>query len=215
MASLNKIVVLTLVLCYLALASVCVYGQKISSKPSSKNKVTVGFQSGRELLFNSSPLIHSKQSKVHYAISNTLVLRKPVTQHLKLDAGIKYEIPTPGTAFDKKLFGQKKYSSLSMPLSVEYYFLSENARVRPFIGTGVEYDLPQNATNISPFLSDRKSEEIPFQPLQGTRYINILFTQGVTFEINTRIEVSQSFHFIPGNSSKIIGVDIGIGYRLP
>ena len=52
-------------------------------------------------------------------------------------------------------------------------------------------------------------------PQPETKYITILFTQGVTFEVNTKIQVTQSFHFIPSNTNSVIGIDLGIGYKLP
>ena len=52
-------------------------------------------------------------------------------------------------------------------------------------------------------------------PQADTKYITILFTQGVTFEVNTKIELTQSFHFIPTNTTNIIGIDLGIGYKIP
>ena len=48
-----------------------------------------------------------------------------------------------------------------------------------------------------------------------TKNITILFTQGFTFEVNTKIQVSQSLHFIPGNTTKVIGIDFGVGYKFP
>ena len=52
-------------------------------------------------------------------------------------------------------------------------------------------------------------------PQSDTKYITIVFTQGVTFEVNTKIEVSQSFHFIPENNNTVIGINLGVGYKIP
>src|SRR6185437_9844434 len=91
----NKITLITLVVSYLALASVCVYGQGKTEQSYTRHKpsnITLGFRSGGELLFNSSPLLHSRRDKVHYAISSTLVLRKPINAHFKFESGLRYSV---------------------------------------------------------------------------------------------------------------------------
>ncbi len=219
MSTLYKIFLATLAISYMALASVCVYGQNKLLRPKLKQKqsVSLGFQSGRELLFHSSPLIHSRQSKVHYSISNTLFLRKPVNTHFKIETGIKYSaiqnIPVKINGIGKESFIIPKTNrSLSIPVTIQYYFLPENSRIHPYCGAGLQYNINGNG-NISPFKSEIHSDDVVQNG--GTKYISILFTQGITFEINTKIQLNQSFHFIPGSTDKTIGIDIGIGFNIP
>lgn len=212
----NKILSCTLLLPYLSIGSFTVFAQsKIKhAVKKEEHKTTLGIQSGRELLFNSTPLVHSKQNKVHYGISKSLVLRKPLNAHFKAEASLGY-----GTlqtkAFQDISFPANKITTLgklSMPVTIQYYFLPEKSRVRPYCGAGLQGNLFFN--NNQALLSDGPNE-YSNTPQPDTKYITILFTQGVTFEVNTKIEVNQSFHFIPGSTTKVIGIDLGIGYKIP
>ena len=215
----NKILSSALLLSYLTIGSFTVYAQnkiKHTVKKEAHKTTTLGIQSGRELLFNSTPLLHSKQNKIHYGVSKSLVLRRPLNAHFKAEAAVGYGT-MPGTPFPNTNLPTNKINTsvqgkLSMPLTIQYYFLPEQCRVRPYCGAGVQGNILTN--NIQPTYSDGNATEYPgTQP--DTKYITILFTQGVTYEVNTKIQVSQSFHFIPGGPNKVIGIDLGIGYKIP
>jgi len=216
MSPLNKIFISTLTLCYAALASACVYGQDISLHKKHR-PVTIGFQTGRELLFNSSPLLHSRQSKVHYGVSSSLVLRKPLNTHFKLETGIKYSaIPNAikikiSTNKDFNSNTYKQYKQVAAPFTIQYYFLRPQVRVRPSLGAGLQYNYTINGSDFPPFNSNLQPEN---SAPSGTKYISVLFTEGITFQINTKIQLTQSFHFIPGNTDKSIGLDFGIDYNI-
>jgi len=82
--------------------------------------------------------------------------------------------------------------------------------MHPFFGAGLQY-------NIKPFCQTApiyNDGGYNYSPQAGTKCISILFTQGVTFEINTKIEIGESFHFIPNNNNRVIGIDLGIGYKI-
>ena len=214
MSSLRKILTVCIVAPTMMLGSVSLFAQSKAThkKPVKKHLplVTIGFQSGRELLFNSSPLIHSRQSKVHPAISSRLVLRKPINAHFKVETGLSYSaIQTPGSA----TVGYKKPYTLAVPVTLQYYFLPKQCRVQPYFGAGMQYNFNTPSNTISPFNGDITPSVNNYQ--SGTKYISILFTQGMTFEINTKIEINESFHFIPNNGNKTIGLDLGIGYNIP
>ena len=216
MSCFNKISILTLACCYMALASVCVYGQgKTLRGTRQRQTVAVGFRSGRDILFNSPTLLPAKQTKVHYAISSTLVLSKPINKHLTIESGLRYSvIQNAANPFNRinDYTAPKKPFSISIPVTIQYYFLPEKSRVRPFIGAGMQSSFNTNSNNISPFSANT---HLDYTDQTGTKYISILFTQGITFEINTKIQVNQSFHFIPETANKTFGIDIGIGFKLP
>ena len=104
---------------------------------------------------------------------------------------------------------------LSIPTTIQYYFLSNKFRVHPFCGAGLqcEYSIRQGNA-IIPTNDSRNVQQISTL-LPGKMYVNLLFTQGVMFEINTKIRITESIHFVPGNSDRSIGIDLGLGYRLP
>ena len=142
MSSFNKIVFLTLSVCYLALASVCVYGQNKNWHNSSgkhKPNLTVGFRSGEDVLFPTH-----NYNKTHYAISSTLYLRKAITSNFFFETGLKYSVIQSGTnpfykALNNNYTTPKKPFSLSVPVTIQYYFLPEKSRIRPYIGGGMQY----------------------------------------------------------------------------
>ena len=214
----NKILATTLALSYLTIASFTVLAQnKIKHPPKKQDqKITLGLQSGRELLFNSTPLLHSKQSKIHYGISKSLVLRKPLNKHFKIEAGVNYNsITNSPDLLDLTIRNNgAKTNQISLPVTIQYYFLSRQYRLRPYCGAGMMGCITANNRNQIPLLrGDGRTEQYIPQP--DTKYITILFTQGVTFEINTKIQVSQAIHFIPGYNNKVIGIDMGVGYTFP
>jgi outer membrane protein W len=215
MSCINRIMLLTLSICYLALASVCVYGQNKpwhSTTGEHKQNLTVGFRTGQDALFPTH-----NYNKAHYAISSTLFLRKAITSNFFFETGLKYSVIQSGAnPFTKPLSNanalSKKPFSLSVPVTIQYYFLPEKSRVRPYIGGGMQYVFMTKDNNITPFNTDYRPD---LTDQTGTKYISILFTQGVTFEINTKIQVNQSFHFLPESTNRTFGVDIGIGFKLP
>jgi outer membrane protein W len=141
-----------------------------------------------------------------------------LNSHFKAEAVLSYGTIQTNGLFQNmgfpstKILGQTP-GKLSMPVTVQYYFLPEKSRVRPYCGAGLQGNILTNTGSPAPFTDGLPTEYYNTQP--DTKYITILFTQGVTFEVNTKIEVNQSFHFIPGSTNKVIGIDLGIGYKIP
>lgn len=191
-------------------ASTYTYGQA-KKKTKKASGITLGFQAGREILFNSSPLIHSRQSKVHYGISKSFVLRKSIGTHFNAETRLNdvfYPSAMSVNGFNK---GVNKFaaSKINIPLTLQYHPLCCGAKIDPFVGMGLQY-------NFNTATSNQSNPELTFQNTNaGTKYFSILFTQGVTYEINTKIDVDESIHFIPGTGSKSLGFNVGIGYKLP
>lgn len=187
--------------------------KKCTNKKKNKGKEinnTIGFRSGRELLFNSSPLIYSKQPKVHTGINYSLVLRKPINNRFTVEGGVNYtsfrNIPLYGSS--------QRFNALSLPMSIDYSFLPHHC-IRPYLGAGFQYTLNLvNSRATSPFTSDTYVPATN-QVGTGTKYINILFTQGIIFQVNTSIEIEESFHFVPCSINRTIGLNLGVGYHLP
>jgi outer membrane protein W len=211
-----KIISLAIVISSLMITSQCVYAQSKSNTrhKTDKRKSTIGFQTGREVSFSAEPTIHGRQSKMHSANNNKIVLRKPINGHFKAEAGLSYSAFQNGTStsFSSNSPLQKVFK-FSLPITLQYYFLPEKSKVRPYCGAGLQYNFNANGNAISPFTTDSRTEHVP---QTGNKYISIIFTQGITFEINTKIQITQSFHFIPdNNNNKTFGIDLGIGFTLP
>ena len=192
-----------------------VCAQTTSIKEKHKNKTTVGFRTGSGVLFSTTPL-HNKQGKLNYSINNSLVFSKPLSPHLKAEALLNFSILQNPCCIDK-IFGNKpveylKSGKLLLPVTLQYYPIKRQNKLQPYLGAGMQY-------NFNPYTNTQASDDAanahPNNPgAAGTKYISIIFTQGITYEVSTRIQVTQSFHFIP-EANKTIGIDIGIGYTIP
>lgn len=186
-----------------AFAPVWLQGKTKTKKKHNKENITVGFQAGISRSFNATI---NQQGNNH-----RFFLRKTLNQHLKIETGLDYYMQQKQTinASVTNFSGYQTPYKMTVPASIEYYILPETCFLRPFCGIGLQYNNPKIVApigDINTYISNR-------QP--GTRYVSILFTQGVTYEINTRIQVTQSFHFIQNNNEKVFGLDIGVGFKLP
>ena len=213
----NKILFCTLLLSYLTIASFTVFAQskikRTTKKPEHKT-TTLGIQTGKDLYFNTSSALHNKQGKMHYGTNKALVLRKSLNTHFKAEAGFSYNTPLNQNGlnfFPAKVPAQ---NNVSVPVTIQYYFLPEKYKLHPYCGAGLQGNICCNNGTQPNYASGDVRPDCCNTPAD-TKYISILFTQGVTFEVNTRIQVSQSFHFIPGNTTRVIGLDLGIGYKFP
>lgn len=216
----NKIFLFALTVLSMVTVSVPGFAQnKIKSVLKKENAgITIGFQSGKEILFSTTPQVHNKQNKTRYGSAKSLVIRKPINAHFKLETMLGYTSiqNNPPIFFGAgKINNYLKPSSFSLPVTIEYYFLPEKNKLRPFCGAGFQCNCP-NGKNNNPSPLSGMDVNVPYYNSQAdTKYITILFTQGVTFEVNTKIEITQSIHFMPENSNNAIGVDLGIGFKIP
>ena len=208
----NKILSLFLILWLSSIASFTVLAQTNIKKAEKKTdkRVVLGIQTGKEILL-STPSIHG-QTKIHSATTKSIVLKKSLNERFKIETGINYATNTGMDCFCGKRTANLKSSKISLPISLQYYFLPEKYRLHPYCGAGVQGCLSGDNNQ----LSINNTESTDYNKRQSdTKNITILFTQGFTFEVNTKIQVNQSLHFIPGNTTKVIGIDFGVGYKFP
>jgi len=150
-------------------------------------------------------------------------MRKALNAHIKMECGISYSVIQNASSFNinDRTVGNKYYAitqkayNLALPVTVNYFFLPGHCCMHPYVGAGFQYNLnlTDGSNTISPFSGDYRASTVNQQT--GTKYISIRFTEGITFQVNTKIQINQSFHFIPDNNNKVIGVDLGFGYQLP
>ena len=190
--STNKILLFTIAVVSMVTVSVLGFAQNKIKQVLNKDKptISIGFQTGRELLFNTTPLLHSKQSKVHYGISKSLVLRKSIAPHFKLETMLGYssiQNTQPNLSNSPFRLNSEKQNKFSLPVTIQYYFLPEKNKFRPFCGAGFQCNCFSKKNNFSTnnTASDINQQYYNTQP--DTKYITILFTQGVTFEVTTKI----------------------------
>ncbi len=169
------------------------------------SQTCIGFNKGVTFLDVSKT---SCQKKYASASTNGFIVTMPIVTHFKAEAGITSTsiLNYPGTRNQNGLVSS---SSLSFPLTIQYYFLPKACRLQPYIGVGslLYSDPKRNLTML------QNNEAFTSYP--GTKYISILFTQGITFEINTKIHLTESIHFLSSEGRNTFGVSFGIGFYLP
>lgn len=185
-----------------------VYGQT-QNKPV--NKATIGFRAGTSAWIN--PV--ERNNSTSYSVKNSMAITKPLSPHFRAEALVNLNIFQNQCCIDKILKGNpKEYltsAKMTLPVTMQYFPLRAKHKVQPYIGAGVQYD--PSASSITA-QSNNNDYPATGANLTGTKYISIIFTQGVTYKVSTDIQLIQSFHFIPGNERQI-GIDLGIGYTIP
>ncbi len=185
-----------------------VYGQT-QNKPI--NKASIGFRVSTSAWINPA----ERNNTTSYSVNNTLAITKPLSTHFRAEALVNLNIFQNQCCIDKILKGNaKEYltsAKMTLPVTMQYFPLRQKNKVQPYIGAGVQYD--PGASSITT-QSNNNDYTAKSTNLTGTKYISIIFTQGVTYKVSTDIQVIQSFHFIPGNNRQI-GIDLGIGYTIP
>jgi hypothetical protein len=214
----NKILRLIPTAALLLLGSHISYAQHNSDKTDYKyytiidHQVNVGFQTTKTILFDLTkqipPSKKKNNTKRHYN-SAMVYAQLLLSKKFRIETGLSLNmIQMTGEAtspFNKYVFTDQY--GISVPVTVQYYFGKKNKRVKPYIGAGIQYN--------SNFNNKRVIEDQPdYIPQTGTRFISILFTQGLIYEVNTKIQVMEHLHFLPSEGVKTMGLDVGIGFKL-
>lgn len=179
------------------------------------HKVNVGFQTTKTILFDLTKQIppQKKKSNKHKRYNSAMIYAQLLlSKKFRLETGLSLNlIQMPGEStspFNKYTFVDQY--GFSVPVSVQYYFGKKNSRIKPYVGAGIQYNV--FATNRK--LNEGTLDYISTLPQQGTSYISILFTQGLIYEVNTKIQVMEHLHFLPSEGVKTMGLDVGIGFKL-
>ncbi len=165
--------------------------------------------------YKEARFVQSAKSKVCCSgrpiMSNGIVVRMPIVKHFKAEVSLDYaQMLNYGKHGDQvKTLPSRNAPVISLPVSIQYYFLPKKCKVQPYAGLGtVIYSDVKNS------LSILDNGEIRTKPL-STKYISLFFTQGIIFEINPKIQLSESVNFMTENGRNTIGVNFGIGFKIP
>ena len=187
---------------------ICVFGRNKTKQHHYSDKVTIGFKTGRTLFSTPAHPSH----KMLESTSHKLFLRKTIGPNFKIETGLDYYHQQNQVFFPvQKGNGYHLPYRISIPVSVDYFILPETAKIRPYFGVGMQYNFKKHHAN--PIIGETINTTPTCQA--GTKFVSILLTQGVTFEVNTKIQITQSIHFYQYNNEKVFGVDIGIGFKIP
>jgi len=167
-----------------------------------------GFYHGRQLLDVGNNGYKCKRCE---SMNNGFVVRMPLVSHFKLEAGLQYNYTLGPNSILPAKKGQltNRNSSITLPITIQYYIRPDKRRLRPFFGFGAMTNVFDQKQQFS--LGDGSS----YPSMAGTKYVSILFTQGITFAISTKIDITESIHFMPQQEGSSVGFSIGIGFRMP
>ena len=183
-----------------------------TSHTQIKRNITLGFQTGVQL--NNCPPYQYLNKKIgKYQYTNRFIARKKITNHFDIETGVNYTVIPMGNTLTQGVYSNRfrsQSSQLSIPLSVQYNFRSQSKRLRPYISVGGIYDI----IKLTPPATRNVYTDGNIPNLQNNRNLGAIVTQGVIYEVNTKIQFNENIHFIQQGNCKCVGFDIGIGYKL-
>jgi outer membrane protein W len=176
-----------------------------------KNNVTIGFESATEMQMARQPY---QEFYNRLQDSKELFAHKRLTKHFDVQAGIAYTVVPMGISVGEQNVVKKLKNQpyqLSLPLSLQYNFLSEKSKLRPYIGAGGIYDIIKTSYPVKTTVYT--DGNVP-STQNGNKSIGVYITQGVIYEVNTKIEFNANIHFIQEHQCKTVGFGVGLGYKL-
>ena len=209
----NRISAVAIVLSCITLAPSCLYAKnkKIHTRQKKETGISVGIKAGSAF---SNRSFNSLKNITPTLTSHSVYLNKKIAKKLKVEAAIEYNtFPKMYPWSENRRIGNQY--EITTPVTAQYYLLPENHKIQLFCGVGLLFGLNGTKNNSNTKTGDIINPQAQTVSLAGTKYINIIFTQGVQFEINTKIQITESIHFIPDGNNKTIGIDLGLGYKLP
>ena len=185
------------------------FGQNQTRKKLLKHvrETYIGIYRGVDLIDVSRPT-HNKNYLE--AVNNSFVVSIPVITHFKVETGLSYRHIISGTQNNITQavpFGRQQ-KSLTVPVTIQYFMRPDNCRLQPYFGVGAIFS-PEKQSNIIELQNDS------YLSHTGTKYVSIMFTQGVTFQVNTKIQLNESMHFLQIDGKNTMGMNLGIGFKLP
>lgn len=190
------------------------YGQGYDRSKITRldNKYTIGFERQIHTLYTRSKVGVSDKTRMLEERTNRILFRMKLTTRLRLETGLSFRDINKILSNNGKQNKTLSFTSPlinSIPLTIQYQLQNERKRLRPYIGTGVQFFNPNNN---SPRNEEVVNDESRIS--NGLKYINIIFTQGLIYDITPDLQISQSIHIIPDNGIRPIGINIGVGYRI-
>lgn len=141
-----------------------------------------------------------------------ILLRMKLTRRFRIETGLSYKDIDRLLGTNKiknKQFNLYQPCKLTVPLTIQYQLQSERSRLHPYIGAGIQYNY-YDATvggNTTDVLANKNISN-------SLKYLNIIVTQGLIYDVTPDLQITQSIHIIPENGIKPVGINLGIGYRL-
>lgn len=202
MAAFKKLLPCAL-LTLLSVSTAAVYG-KGQKKASSKKQsaITLGLYTGKEVAL--SP-ISLKFPNKGFASHKGFFAAKTINTHFKFETGLAYTTYKRTTDNTNSVYFADHLVKYSIPVSVQYHFATK-CRLHPYCGAGFQYSVVPTSNG------KQHADVINKQLPQEQNYPSLLLTQGLIYEVNPKLQVQQSFHFTTDDNSRVLGIDLSVGY---
>lgn len=149
-------------------------------------------------------------SKLNGIATTGMLIRIPIITQFKVETGLKYSHILQATANNSTTVSNAMptpNSTISVPITIQYY-LNPGNRIQSYLGIGTMLSM----SNVnSPALLGK--EVAP--ATTGNKFISLMFTQGIIFEINTKINISEEIHILNTDGKKTMGFNVGVGFKVP
>lgn len=199
--------------------SVGMYAQDTANTKQKSNDWAIGYKTGAYLI---KPRINKVYTSIsaRYAVSNGVYANKSIGKNLAFEIGVNYASVQNG-AFDLRRESHNMLHpednsayNISVPVSVHYYLVPANYRFRPYVGVGMEAS-KMFYTTYTGMHMDNNMEQQPATTTSKVPYVSVAVTQGVVYQVNTRLQIRENIHFQRDNvNGKRFGIDVGVGCRL-
>jgi outer membrane protein W len=149
-------------------------------------------------------------SKLKGIATTGMLIRIPIITQFKVETGLKYSHILQANAANSQNVSNTlpaPSTTISVPITIQYY-LNPGNRIQSYIGIGTMLSM----SNVkSPALLGK--EIAP--STTGNEFISLMFTQGIIFEINTKINISEEIHILNTDGKKTMGFNVGVGFKMP
>ncbi|MBL7692578.1 MAG: hypothetical protein JNM41_13385 [Flavipsychrobacter sp.] len=177
-----------------------------------EHKLTIGFERQVYTIYKPTTVSLSPKTRAAAQTCNTILLRMKLTSRFRMETGLSFKDIDRILNNNGKVacFNMNEPCKISIPLNIQYQLLSERSRLRPYFGAGVQYNINNKG------LSDISERDAINNPLLSNevKYLNIIFTQGLIYDVTPDLQITQSIHILPENGIKPVGINLGIGYRI-
>lgn len=217
--TLNKHTSLSLlaVIISLVLLANAVFAQSYDRSRLTKidHKFTIGFERQVYSIYTPHSIQLNKKTQLAEQRCNRMLFRMRLTNRFRLETGLSYRDINDilsGLGKYNKGFDINKPCKLSVPLTIQYQLQNERKRLHPYFGAGIQY----TSADIAGATSTKDANYIMYNQgmSNNLKYINIIFTQGLIYDVTPDLQITQSIHILPEYGIKPVGINFGIGYRI-
>lgn len=167
------------------------------------HNTTIGISRGIDLLD-----VAKGTTIKHHTATSGFFFRIPLISKLKFELGLNYTYNAQEYCLDgRKVRVANLLNKVTVPVSVQYYLLPKESKLQPFFGMGLVFN-----PNTNSYIPNETSNLTLSR--QNNTFMSILFTQGMTYEINTKLNITETIHLMNTDGTNRVGISLGVGLKL-